>query len=75
MHVHVYMIATGGDLPIGTAINGITLISLIELAKLKGASGVSLHGPLETGSIVSGEMSINDAFRLAQDQVPRRHPA
>ena len=68
MNVSVYMILSGRDLFIGTATNRCTLLSLIELAKLKDSHGVSLHGMMETGRVVSGEMSCRDANELAMDE-------
>lgn len=60
--VKVYAIMNGNDLPFGTAFDAPTLLSLIELAKLKGAIGVSLHS-----QTISGEMSFNDAEKLCLD--------
>ena len=68
MNVVVYMICLmSRDLPIGTAHDNATLLSLVELARLKKAEGVSLHGNLLNGQTVSGEMSFNQATDLILD--------
>ena len=61
----VYMILSGQDLPIGVARDTPTLLSLIELARLKGAIGLSLHGTLPCGTQISGEMSLAAAKEIA----------
>ena len=68
MRVTVYMIGNGPDLPVGTAVDIVTLLSLIELASLKERTGVSLHGQMPDGQVVSGEMSLRAANELAMSQ-------
>lgn len=59
----------GNDLPIGHAFDVRTLLSLIELAKLKEPQGfVSLHGPLNDREVLSGEMSYNEAVDMIMDK-------
>lgn len=66
MNVKVYAITPNHDLWMGTATDNTTLLSLIELAKIKFPPlGVSLHGTLQNGVTISGEMSHDDASNLA----------
>ena len=58
--LRVYQISRGNDLLFGTAPDANTAISLIELAKLKGGSGVSLHGKLGDREF-SGEATFEEA--------------
>jgi hypothetical protein len=65
--IKVYAIMSGGDLPFGTAYDGPTMLSLVELAKLKGASGVSIHAVRGFNFPYSGEKSFADAVSLVMD--------
>lgn len=68
MRVAVYTIGPGADMPIGVAHDSPTLLSLIEMARLRNHTGVSLHGLLPDGQVVSGEMNLYDASYLAIQQ-------
>ena len=63
MQVRIFQI--GGTMPesyIGTATDPVTLKSLIRLASVQGATGVSLHGTMpHLRESVSGEFTLREA--------------
>ncbi len=45
-------------------VGGVSPIAAIEMARASGAIGVSLHGKLDDGRVVSGEMNMDEALAL-----------